>query len=890
MSNGPGSPCPCAQSQDPQVVSNPPDLRQIAYRVDDFTGFRRAMLRPLPGEQAIGAWQPARGDLGLQVLEWWAYLADVLTFYNERIANESYLRTAQRQSSIANLVALLGYQPAPGVAATGRVAAMRSAARPGEPLVIPAGMRLSSVATPGVPSQTFEVEAAASFTGVSSVPVTLPPDTWLPVNADATPHSVLLAGRLSGVKAGDQLVLAEKGFAGGDHNWSLVTVGMLTPTADAQTGVVNTLVTFSGGEWGPTATPPHPPDATIRAPAFRLDNEHTIVTSRSRIPTRAPATPPPATGARAVSLTSAAIAGLPGFHWIPGMTEPAEPANDGPPRQATDYRLMRPSAVTALWSQTADQAVEPPAGKTPLTVHLSAAVRAISPGDMILFDCGAGSPSALAVVAGVSEQFRAVPYPGSITPKPSDIAVAHTVLALTLAASDSEVLQDITAPATVAVRYALKDVGTIIGIPAAALASLPASATVPASFMPPSQAVTAFLQDATGTGVLVTVSGAGPSQVTLTGAGTPPSAITSPLAVPLELLLDVVPVSRGATVSGEVIGSGNAALLSQSFTLAKSPLTYLASGAGSASTLKVYVDEVEWPEVPSFYGQAPDARVLVVSRSPDQTVTTVTFGDGVNGARLTSGTGNVVAAYRYGSGAASPPAGRLTTISQPQPNLASIQNPVAVSGGADPQAPEDVRADAPASTFTFGRAISATDFKVVASQAPGVARAAAYWTFDETAQRTLVTVYVGDDQAAAAAASAAFAGSEDPNRPVAVLAATPISLQLSCTLVAAADQQVPAVVSAATAALCDPAGGLFSPARMGIGQRLYRSAVDAALMVPGVVAVHDVAVRGFPGPAGPPSLRVPRFLELDEVADPGEGSFFDLPPGSVSITGVSAGG
>ena len=170
----------------------------------------------------------------------------------------------------------------------------------------------------------------------------------------------------------------------------------------------------------------------------------------------------------------------------------------------------------------------------------------------------------------------------------------------------------------------------------------------------------------------------------------------------------------------------------------------------------------------------------MVSRSPDQTVTTVTFGDGVNGARLTSGTGNVAATYRYGSGAASPPAGRLTTISQPQPNLASIRNPVAVSGGADPQAANDVRANAPASVFTFGRAISAVDYEVVASQAPGVSRVAAYWTFDGTAQRTLVTVYVGDDQAAAAAASAALAAADDPNRPVSVRRATPVELGLAC--------------------------------------------------------------------------------------------------------------
>ena len=47
------SACPCTTAQDPQVISNPAGLPDISYRVGDFTGFRRALLRPLPGEQAI---------------------------------------------------------------------------------------------------------------------------------------------------------------------------------------------------------------------------------------------------------------------------------------------------------------------------------------------------------------------------------------------------------------------------------------------------------------------------------------------------------------------------------------------------------------------------------------------------------------------------------------------------------------------------------------------------------------------------------------------------------------------------------------------------------------------------------------------------------------------
>jgi len=93
LSSPPSSPaqaaCPCEATQDPQVVTNAPGLAAISYRVDDFTGFRRALLTPLDGEQSLGPWRPAPGDLGLQMLEWWAYLADILTFYNERIATRA---------------------------------------------------------------------------------------------------------------------------------------------------------------------------------------------------------------------------------------------------------------------------------------------------------------------------------------------------------------------------------------------------------------------------------------------------------------------------------------------------------------------------------------------------------------------------------------------------------------------------------------------------------------------------------------------------------------------------------------------------------------------------------------------------------------------------------
>src|SRR5262249_55219646 len=159
----------------------------------------------------------------------------------------------------------------------------------------------------------------------------------------------------------------------------------------------------------------------------------------------------------------------------------------------------------------------------------------------------------------------------------------------------------------------------------------------------------------------------------------------------------------------EILGSGDATNPAQSFHLKQSPVTYLQQGAGFKSTISVTVGGQPWTEVASFYGQPPDATVFV-TREDDDGSTRVTFGDGVNGARLPTGTNNVVATYRIGAGAASPAAGKLTVIAQSYPGLRAVLNPAAVGGGADADPPDKVRRYAPRSVLTFGRAVSVFDF------------------------------------------------------------------------------------------------------------------------------------------------------------------------------------
>lgn len=807
--------CPCEETQDPRVVANPPGLAALAYRADDFAGFRRALLRPLPGEQSLLGWRPAPGDLGLQVLEWWAYLGDVLTFYNERIANEDYLRTAQLPAGVSRLVSLLGYRPRPAVAGVGRVAAIRRRTHPAEPLVVPAGFQLASTATPGVAVQTWEA-GASSFAGATDAAVRLPPRRRLlePAGTGSTIGSVLLRGTVAGVRPGDELLAISRSFPSSPGSWSRVTVVSTAPEPDPDGGT-NTRVVLGA------------PDA------------------------------------------EAAHA------WMDGAA-------------AADCRLLRARQTAALWTQTDDAAITA-ASDTQLQVLLAAAVRAIAPGDLVVLD--GGYADTVGLVTDSTEIFTGVPYPGATDGKPPDIPVAHTRLTLTspLAAvlsrpryelrsghivhgGRSTIIEHLIEPAAVAVRHALQDVGTLIGSPADALTSLPATVTPDAGFDLAVGGTEAFLEDAAGLGVPVRATSNGDGTLTLSAtADTPPSFS---LAVPLRLLVGLVDVSRGKTVAAERLGAGDAAVVGQVFTLRNAPLTYLARGAEYVAALQVAVDGIVWSEAQTFYDQPPDATVYVVEQQPDGK-SAVRFGDGVNGARLPTG-GSVVASYRYGAGGALPPPGRLTTILKPQQNLAAVRNPLGVRGGADAERPQDTRRDAPRSVLTFGRAISADDYETVAALAPGVARARAYWTWDGARRRSLVKVYVGDDAGAAASARSALAGADDPNRPVAVATATPIAVAVACTLVVEASRTPDDVAAAAKVALDD----LFAPGTMSIGRRLYTSQVEAALLVAGVVSVHGLSVAADGRDV----------LGAGSVgwADPGEGSFYAL-AGSALTTQVEHG-
>lgn len=174
---------------------------------------------------------------------------------------------------------------------------------------------------------------------------------------------------------------------------------------------------------------------------------------------------------------------------------------------------------------------------------------------------------------------------------------------------------------------------------------------------------------------------------------------------------NVALASHGETVHGEVLGDGDASSSFQSLTLRKRPLTYVPSGApgGVASSLQLIVNGIKWDEVAELYGQPATAQVYE-TRTEDDGTTVLQFGGADMAAPLPTGHGNVIATYRAGAGIAGRVrAGTLTSALDRPPGLRDVVNPLAATGGADPEAIEAARTNAPSTVRTFGRAVSLTD-------------------------------------------------------------------------------------------------------------------------------------------------------------------------------------
>lgn len=781
--------CGCCRgigTETPEPITNRPALSAISYRVGTHTTFLASLLAAL-SDSDLPALAPLRtrdpSDFSIALLDAWATSLDILSFYQERIANESYLRTAVDSASVFALAQLVGYKPSPGVGASTFLAfTLNGATGSPDNVLIPAGTRVQSVPNPGQQPQVFET--SSDLTAVIELNA-IPAQTTVFRGLNPGDTSIWLQGTSNNLNPGDALLFVNQAFhqqaasgtPGIGTQVDLHFVSSVQIDAQAQ----QTQVVWDQPLLWPTTN-----DTT--AYIYVLRKRAALFGAQSIDPRSL------------VWVTGSGLASVKGW-----------PGGSG--------------AATSDWNF--------PAAFTSPAINLDASYPGLAPGQdpsaepqwVVLVDSNNGSavfnvqstaetsPNAFLITSKTTQLTLAngltIPSPTSPVSAPIGSTYLQTVVIDTRQTTvyvQSNRLTPVDPP-YVAWSYdgtyarqtgLLKPVeGSQLEIVTGeqlssgqpvAISGKRLRLQVGASFSPTSDSTARFVP-AGGTGSLPLAAGqmflvdAFPptpaphsadllwSVITTDGAaGTLEINTANVLLIPadqkdpivgetatisqLSVLGPVVTLSFGQTLAriydrsavtvnanvvaatqgetmNEILGSGDATNPALQFSLKQSPLTYVSSSLnnGAVSTLQVWVNNLRWHEVNNFLDSGPRDRVFITQTDASQKVT-VQFGDGEEGERPPTGQMNIRAVYRKGIGSAgNVQSGQLSqALDRPQ-GLKSVTNPDPGTGGADPDTASAARASAPLQVLTLGRVVSLEDYQNYALAFAGIAKALATWTW-----------------------------------------------------------------------------------------------------------------------------------------------------------------
>jgi predicted phage baseplate assembly protein len=192
---------------------NRPGLGTLGYRVGTHGSFLETMLARLSAPDfpdLHGLASRSGDDAAIALLDAWATVGDVLTFYQERIANEGYLRTASERRSAVEVGRLVGYELRPGVAASVFLAYTLDKDLKGSDSVatVPKGSRAQSVPGPDELPQPFETSEDLV---ASSAWNDLKPRLWRPLRLFPSQapslEEIYVDGVATNLKPGDLILL-----------------------------------------------------------------------------------------------------------------------------------------------------------------------------------------------------------------------------------------------------------------------------------------------------------------------------------------------------------------------------------------------------------------------------------------------------------------------------------------------------------------------------------------------------------------------------------------------------------------------------------------------------------------------------------------------------------
>jgi hypothetical protein len=866
--------CGCCEgvaAETPEPIVNRPGLSAIAYRAGTHSQFRETLQARLSGSH-----QPAlRGlttrdadDFSVALLDAWATVSDVLTFYQERVANEAFLRTATERLSVLELARLIGYQLRPGVAAStylaftlenipgalGQVLAVGTTAQIAPetlpPITIDAGVKVQSIPGPNEQAQTFEtvekIEARPEWNAIK-------PRLTQPQKISSSMETVILQGTINNVKAGDRLLIVD-----GASQPAVETILKVTVDEDSKTTRVDLAKEPQGLPRFRRPLGLFPgvfKDFIARVELRNVQAQQIIASSWQEADLSALAEVQrwdvgalaTSIGKRTRQFSEPGNAGVFAFREKAGIFGHNAPNYDS--LRKADGSHLYPhdwdKAGFEIWKDSITNDYY-----TDADFYLERSFSGLIKDSWLVLELSttSGPMANPYLVREVSESSLA------------GFGISGKASGLRLNKVDGSHLGTSDKSPTLQVRKTT----VLLQSEQLPLAELP----IADSLEPASVASEGITLDNVYLGLKID------QRVILSGERNDLQGVfaSEPLTlkdVIIEAGFTVITFAQSLTYSyvrktvtinanvalathgetvQETLGGGDATQAFQRFTLRQPPLTYVSSSdpSGALTTLEVRVNDVLWHEVPDFYGHDPEERIYV-TRLDDDGKTTIIFGDGKTGARLPTGQENVKAKYRKGIGLSGlVKADQLTQLMTRPLGLKGVTNPLAPAGAADAEKLEDARRNAPLTVLTLGRVVSLRDYEDFARAFSGLDKALATETWFGETRGVFVTV-AGSNGADVTDGSVlhtnllkAMRDSGDPQVPLLVKSYQPRLFRLAADLKIDPDFLPENVLKQVEQKLRQA----FSFAARAFGQPVHLSEVIGAMQnVRGVLAVNVTALH-----------------------------------------------
>jgi hypothetical protein len=784
----------------------PPGETRLRRRVGEFHGFVQDLVAAVERQEVDGTTLGTRWDIeadpaALRLVELWAYVAETIAAYGELTAGEAYLPTAQDWTDLRRIAALVGFAPRPPIAAQGWVVAdIESTTNP----VVPAGTRVQAPAKPGGSSQTFEVIAdtalRAEWAGLTA--------TWVPQPAIPAGRSIRFIGD-PGFRAADRVLFVleqQASLPAAGTGWvdfwgylfELVSLCWNFEQPATAQAVALTTVGSATAELGTSVV------------QFDRDLDKLLGES-----TTAPYAAYRVLGTASVARQISEVLRVPA-------------SGDATPAAVTASALGSP--ISADNTQiTLDRPLED------LSKDKLVAVVDWASNNCDVVEVGNHWFTHWDVAPGTPTRVSALEFANPVATLGRDGPITVYVL-------DRRV---------VARHYVFPDHDPGTSPPQLRLYPRPVDAPVRVAVASSSRPDADWeVYDCSPAALQETDDEGQPSGLIVDLPNGVPESLTGLLPASGNLLR----VHHGKSAS-VVLGSGDATQAGQELTTPDAPIASDLDEAGRpVPSLLLRVDGLEWDETPTLYG-AGQTDVFSVRRAPNG-AETLLFGDGVEGARLPTGRGNVAATYRVGGGREGEvESGAITTLLGSIRGVKKVKGAGPTEGGADQDVESDLRRLAPTRARAFGRVVSAEDLVDLALGYPGVTHAAVWsgqgppgCTCGSGLHLAVIRSGTSGPRPPLPAEIGQLSGYLDSVRdatvPLCVCAGVVTAPTLTAALATDPRRDTAAVVAAVATALADPAGPL-GPAQRVLGQPLDRSDVFAAIHeVPGVVGVSSLDLPG----------------------------------------------